>query len=938
MLRRLAMGVMNDPALSGVLIPLTFREEQYNVHNLHVFWCNCLDALADFLENSGQRDAAEQLDREIGNLHIDPDGSVACTLFKEWCAQQRKRPLLLVDNIDLIFTGLKEQHQWGLRRILQERGGVVVVGASAGLLEAATKVEAPFYDFFQVHQLEKLTHPELLSCLRRIALKRAKPGNKVLKVLDSDPARIQTLYDLTGGNPRTLVLLYLLLELDSEGDVMDDLERLLDQVTALYKARVEDLAPQTRVVLDAVALAWNPVTVAKVAAETGIETTSVSSQFDRLMKMGILEKVSLSTPAPTGYQLGERFFNIWYLMRNASRRMRNRLRWLTEFLRRLYTPQQLSILADDFIRRSREKSRCSGVYGLALADALEDDTRRHGMNHHVTRLFQEQAAALCEQLDKLIDRSDLDQTTLTMADAKKLVLSCKRDWGSTTAEEFWDVFGGSPLIPAKKKLALASDLQNLDTEKIESIVKLHSLMNEELKRTIGLPEALGLLYNAIREGMLSGSSDLAHAMAAAREYECPELPLVMICLTDSDQLSLSPDIADQLFAAVQPILDQPDGRFNSNCFYHWGRFLTYSAFPAEAKHALRKSIELDPKAASSWIGLGNLFQDKLNRYEEAEQAYLRAIELDPENSTPWNNLGNLLLDKLNRYEEAELAYRKAIELDPKDTLPWINLGILLNNKLNRPEEAEIAYRKAIELDPEVAVPWFNLGNLFQNILNRHEEAEQAYGKAIELDPEDGRPWNNLGGLLQDHLSRPEEAETAYRRAIELGETDMPKSNLAYLLLSQPARGEDAEAAYAEAIELLPEHGRLLLAGYRAMTRDNFGEAMENLAEVLEENHPELFTEYLDDLLRLLRLARTRAHGERLMTFLRESGLAERHWPLSAAFDAYLHGEERLRDVNPEVRGAARRIFDWLESSPEAKPQHTSSAAQKRAGRKTSRQA
>src|SRR6185369_11425703 len=50
MLRRLALGVAKDPTLEAVLIPLTFREEQYNVHNLHVFWCNCLDALGDYLE------------------------------------------------------------------------------------------------------------------------------------------------------------------------------------------------------------------------------------------------------------------------------------------------------------------------------------------------------------------------------------------------------------------------------------------------------------------------------------------------------------------------------------------------------------------------------------------------------------------------------------------------------------------------------------------------------------------------------------------------------------------------------------------------------------------------------------------------------------------------------------------------------------------------
>jgi len=57
--------------------------------------------------------------------------------------------------------------------------------------------------------------------------------------------------------------------MDSGGDVLSDLKRLLDQVSVLYKARVEDLAPQARVVLDAVALARDPVTERPLTARCG---------------------------------------------------------------------------------------------------------------------------------------------------------------------------------------------------------------------------------------------------------------------------------------------------------------------------------------------------------------------------------------------------------------------------------------------------------------------------------------------------------------------------------------------------------------------------------------------------------------------------------------------------------------------------------------------
>ncbi len=64
----------------------------------------------------------------------------------------------------------------------------------------------------------------------------------------------------------------------------------------------------------------------------------------------------------------------------------------------------------------------------------------------------------------------------------------------------------------------------------------------------------------------------------------------------------------------------------------------------------------------------------------------------------------------------------------------------------------------------------------------------------------------------------------------------------------------------------------------------------------------------------LRLAAARGYGDKLLAWLDEQGYADHYWPLRVAFDAYLHGEAKLMDVNPEVRGAAKRIYDWLDSA------------------------
>ena len=837
LLRRIAIGVRDTPALAGVLLPLRFREEQYNVHNLHIFWCNCLDALADWLEAGGQAELADQLDREVAVLDSredDSEGSAALALFKEWMKRQARRPLLLLDNIDLIFNGLKEK-QWSLRRALQEAGGIVVIGASAGFLEAVAAPRAAFYDFFQVDVLERLSREALLASLRHLAAERGEAGRRVTALLARDPGRIHTLYDLTGGNPRTLVMLYLMLEVSDEDDLMRDLERLLDQVTPLYKARVEDLPAQSRVVFDAVALTWNPVTAAEVATVSGLETATVSTQLDRLLKDGILEKVALVTTSRAGFQVSERFFNIWYLMRHASRRQRSRLRWLAEFLRKFYSPQELGEMAGTIFRSGRDRLTRS-AYCLALSDALDDPDLQNTLRYEAKLELERHVVETGISVETLAEPGEL-YVPQTAVDWYRQGVTLHLKLGAYDRAE------------AAYSQAIALDPQDASSW-----------------------NALGYLLEA--------------------------------CLHRFDEA----EAAYRKAIALKPKASFAWSNLGDLLQDHLERF-------EEAEGAYRQAIALEPKAAFAWINLGNLLQNHMDRFEEAAEAYRQAIALTPKDAYCWSKLGYLLQWDLGRYQEAEAAYREAIALDPREAFFWIELGSLLQYPLWRLEEAEAAYRQAIKLDPNGAIPWSCLGNLLKTDLGRYEEAEAAYRQAISLDPQHLYSWIELGNLLQDHLGRAADAEFAYRQAIALDPNKGASlTGLAYFLLARADRRQEAEECYQEAIGKFPAPATGLLQAFHALAWDNFGKAAELFGTVLAEGFQKLFSTYREDLLRILRLAAQRGYGDKLLAWFDESGMADRYWPLYAAFDAFLHGEELLGEVNPEVRGAASRIHAWLAST------------------------
>ncbi len=121
----------------------------------------------------------------------------------------------------------------------------------------------------------------------------------------------------------------------------------------------------------------------------------------------MVEKVGLSSTARAGFQLGERFFNIWYLMRHGPRRQKTRLRWLTSFLRGFYSPAQLNERALELLKGNNRQGLERGYYALALCEAIDDEGLRHLLTQEARAEFEHFAVASGKQLEDIVDPKDL---------------------------------------------------------------------------------------------------------------------------------------------------------------------------------------------------------------------------------------------------------------------------------------------------------------------------------------------------------------------------------------------------------------------------------------------------------------------------------------------------------------------------------------------------
>ncbi len=913
LLRRLDVSLRENPNLA-TFVPLSFPEEQWTIDRLSKLWLNCLDSLADTLEKEDQASPViDVIDSAVDALRRDPMSEdllseEAEKVFLRQAEEIKRRPVLLIDNLDMVFNRLDPHEQKRLRSSLMASGAPILIGACVSPPAQTTDYSAPFYDHFKTHYLERLSPEEMQEVLRQLAEQAGQP--ELLRQIDQERPRLFTLHALTGGNPRTTAILFQILCKGFSKEAYQDLEALLDWVTPLYKSRFEELAPQTQMVVSTLATHWEPMAAGQIGTATRLENRQVSPQLNRLRKAGIVEVVPIDPEdrvgqlagakksGRNGYQLAERFFNIWFLMRQSTRRDRRNLIYLTRFIECVHTPGERAAMARTLLSR-RPLSHEESIYGLALEPTVSEHSLRYALHDHVEQELVDASRRLKQRIDELIDPSEIPEHRYEFADLRARLEKALPHEAEIAPEEFADAVLGSVALLHRRD-AIAS--RDLDESKVKDLLEAAEEDQRLNERHAGA-EAAGWYCNLLRSGTLVDLSDPAQfesAIVRADSWEKANLCAVRA----SSEVARDPKTVAVYLGVLQ-------------------------------RHPDRRWI---------WVLLGESYR-ALKRYDEAKESYLKAVA-DQCGETRrgwwivWGKLGQLFQFELRQPLDAERAYRKSIEVQGDSPRPdawwvWGNLAVLYHFDLGRHSEAEKAYLKAIEVQDdspraEAWRIWDNLGSLYQNELERFPDAEQAYLKATELDSGNVDAWNGLGLLLADHLGRPEEAESAFRKAIEANPEEplAPQYNLVSVLRDQLGRLPEAMEI---ARELPVPEAPTLRAGIAlhpvlfAAYQDNWSEARDQLATALDliadqgAFPQDTFPGWMRATAVLIHLD----HGERLLDFLRDRGDDQRLRPWYEAIRAELRGDRQyLRNIPVEMREVAGRFFDHIHRVLEVLPDST----------------
>ncbi|HIJ71531.1 MAG TPA: tetratricopeptide repeat protein [Planctomycetes bacterium] len=708
---RAAAEVRKNKELHDKWYPVVFSEESYQVSTSGEFWLEALFHLGQQEKSARWKQTYREL-REEDNQ--DRLRERALSQLMDFADAQGKRILIIAENFNMLLGDqISDDDAWKLRHTLSNEPRIMLLATATSRFKEIESSDKAMFELFKVQELKPLDEAECRKIWASITGK------------ELHEERIRPIQILTGGNPRLIRILSSFGASMSFKELMDDLIQLVDDHTEYFKSHLDRLAPTERKVYLSLAELWDPSTASEVAKEARLNVSKTSALLGRLMERGAIV-VSKEKSRKKWYQVAERMYNIYYLMRRRGAPSR-RIKGVVNFMVNFY--------------RQEELIRITGKLAEE-ACKLDAQFRRDHYTAYETVLENISSQVFREKILDITPKSFFE-----MDDAPKSIRSLIEREKPTTVtkeEEEW-----SALLKEADKLSEKPDRLKEAESTYRRAIEIAP--NKALSWLM-----LGVFLQEKTERYDEAEKAYRRAIELDEKY-APNWTLLGWIL--HEKLERYDEAENAYRKAIELDEKYAPAWGNLGLLLHY-KLERYD----EAENAYRKAIELDEKYAPAWGNLGSLLHYKLERYDDAENAYRKVIELDEKYAPAWGNLGSLLHYKLERYEEAENAYRKAIELDPDLDLAWGKLIELLISNLKRPTEAFNLAKGCIERTPENA----ELLNSFAWNFYKYGQgdylgkAAEWARRAVEIKPDNGYCQHTLATILATLGKKAEALEFAQR--------------------------------------------------------------------------------------------------------------------------------------------------------------------------------
>lgn len=628
-----------------------------------------------------------------------------------------RRLLLISENLGEIFDpnrGLGKEGQQRFRDLVQQHPFWTIVASSQALFADIQVRAAPFYGFFKVQHLGMLDLKEAIALLEKLALLEGRTELREFFATEVGRGRVRAVHQLTGGNPRLLVIFFQFVDRESIEDLASPFLEMVDSLTSYYQEQMHPLPALQQKIVEFLCEHRSPATVKEIARSCFITHQTASKQLSRLAERRYV--IGNTVGRESFYELREPLFRICF---EVKENLGYPIRLFVDFLGNFYSMEELR-------RKYRSASLLRSIYE---SGGLSPQTKKTDMElgyigqalsaYHSARLedIKREIAPLCTPeretietaVEELISERDYREAVKLADAAFDLKLGgyeflLKSAMGR---REMGDLQG------ARERLdrLVCSELENVEVwvEKatIEEAAGDSDAAEESYQRVLELDERN---ENAlVGLGVIKGSRG-QHSEALRLFRQATEA---------------APD--------------------ESRAWRNLGVAQEKKGDLKAARKSYEKATELAPDSALAWRLRGYFLLDQ-GEHQAARECLERFTQLSPDDDEGWRLLA-FAQKNSGDSTAAQQSYETATELAPNSALAWENRGRFLWNQ-GENQTARDCFERVTQLRPKYGEGWQLLAFAQQNAGDT-AAAQHSYEKATELAPDSPDAWKSRGLLLWD---------------------------------------------------------------------------------------------------------------------------------------------------------------------------------------------
>lgn len=349
-LKVLHTRLWRNAELKDRLLIVYLPEDEFGVASYLDFLVRLLKAISVWYpENTG---LAQGLDA-LYDLPANAQQRRAIELLLE--TAEKRDVLVIMENLGVTFDGTQgfgRKGQQALRDLVQQYPRFMIFASAQALLGGISEPNAPFYQFFTITHLKRLSLEEAHELLETVA---AAYGNSDVTKFLATPegrSRVRSIYEFTGGNHRLLVIFYDFLAAESVAQVSDAFLNALKPLKPYYQEQMRALSAQQQKIVQYLSMERTPRMVKEIARGCLASSNTVSSQMKALLEKGFVARIEQGRESY--YEICETLFRICYEADLDHQGAPIRL--FIDFLGNLYTAQELEARARGFQLLARTMS------------------------------------------------------------------------------------------------------------------------------------------------------------------------------------------------------------------------------------------------------------------------------------------------------------------------------------------------------------------------------------------------------------------------------------------------------------------------------------------------------------------------------------------------------------------------------------------------------